>query len=74
MKPTEKQINRINRMIEYLGGERVLDYIKYFYPHITTVSDCNRIEAQKIITGLESYMLHNIIYRVYGRDFCPIEV
>ncbi len=67
MKPTEKQILYIKRIIDKLGEERVLSYIKHFYPHITSISECNRVEAQKIITGLSSFM-HSAIFNVYMRD------
>ena len=67
MKPTEKQILYIKRIINKLGEERVLSYIQHFYPHITSISECNRIEAQKIITGLSSFMPSTIL-NVYMRD------
>lgn len=67
MKPTEKQILYIKRTIDKLGEEHVLSYIKHFYPHITLISECNRVEAQKIITGLSSFM-PSTIFNVYMRD------
>lgn len=68
MKPTEKQTLYVKRIIDKLGEERVLSYIKHFYPHITSISECNRVEAQKIITGLSSYRPH-VVYGVFGRDY-----
>lgn len=67
MKPTEKQILYVKRIIDKLGEERVLTYIKYFYPHITSIADCNRVEIQKIITGLSSFM-PSPIFNVYMMD------
>lgn len=67
MKPTEKQNLYVNRIIDKLGEERVLSYIKHFYPHIASISKCNRVEMQKIITGLSSFM-PSPIFNVYMRD------
>ena len=67
MKPTEKQLAYVKRIIDKLGEERVLTYIKHFYPQITSIADCNRVEAQKIITGLSSFMPSSI-FNVYMRD------
>jgi hypothetical protein len=67
MKPTEKQILYVKRIINKLGEDRVLSYIKHFYPYITSLSDCNRVEVQKIITGLGAYLVKPI-YGVFGRD------
>jgi len=67
MKPTDKQTLYVKRIIDKLGEERVLTYIKHFYPHITSISECNRVEAQKIITGLSSFM-PSPIFNVYMRD------
>lgn len=67
MKPIEKQVLYIKRIIDKLSEKRVLSYIQHFYPHITSISECNRVEAQKIITGLNSFMPSTIL-NVYMRD------
>lgn len=55
MELTEKQINRIQKIQEHLGNDRVENY---FYKHFPNgdIKNMTRKQAQKVITGLGSYL------------------
>lgn len=66
MKPTEKQMAYVERIINELGEEMVQHYIERFYS-CADISNLNKEQAQKIITGLSSH-ISKPIYGVVGRD------
>ncbi|RXZ78054.1 hypothetical protein EBB07_28780 [Paenibacillaceae bacterium] len=55
MKPTEKQAAYVARIINQLGEERVQKYIQHFYSS-ATIDNLKKHEAQKVITGLQTYL------------------
>lgn len=51
--PTEKQTRYVDRIVKYLGEDKVLNYIKYFYPE-ASLNSLSKNESQKIIKGLSA--------------------
>ena len=41
--PTEKQIAYVKRIVDYLGEEKVLSYVKKHFPKVETIEECNRM-------------------------------
>lgn len=67
-KPTQKQIEKINKLIYYLGRETVVNYITNLNGFKNTnIDNLTKKQAQKIITGL-ALNQSKPIFRVYGRD------
>lgn len=66
-RPTEKQLNRVNKIINYLGQETVKSYFKKFCPN-GVYSNMTKKQAQKIITGLGNRLPSKPIssYGFYG--------
>lgn len=52
LKPTEKQIKRVQKIIDHIGVKEVESYIRHFYSEVN-INDLEKNEAQKIITGLQ---------------------
>lgn len=63
MKPTEKQLAYVNRILSYLGEEKVCLYIRHFYPSVN-INNLTKKQAQKIITGLSRHLPQ----KQWGRD------
>lgn len=56
MNPTEKQLNVVGKIVDKLGPEKVIAYIKKFFPSVAKLDALTRKQAQKIITGLQHYL------------------
>jgi len=65
--PTDKQITKLNKIIDYLGQETVKNYFKKFYPN-GDFSNMTRKQVQKLITGLGNKLPSKPIssYGFYG--------
>ncbi|KZE67977.1 hypothetical protein AWM68_17550 [Fictibacillus phosphorivorans] len=63
--PTEKQTNRIKRLVEHVGEDRVKDYFLSKFPD-GDFKNMNRQQAQKVITGLQLLEPRKPIYNVYA--------
>ena len=61
MEQTEKQKDRVAKIVDALGYDKVLLYIQHFDPTVTTLEVLNRKQAQKIITGLGMKVPHRPI-------------
>jgi len=66
-KPTEKQLSRIHRLVEYKGEDFVYKYFKRKFPE-GDFGDLTKEQAQKIITGLQTYEDRKPVLGVVGRD------
>lgn len=62
-KPTEKQVNRVKKIEEYLGKEEVLAYFKKFFPS-GEYNDMTKKQAQKIISGMGT-QVHTFVNSKY---------
>jgi hypothetical protein len=58
LKPTDKQAAYVQRIVDCLGTERVESYIKHFYSSVD-MTNLEKDQAQKIITGLQTYLPRN---------------
>jgi hypothetical protein len=65
--PTDKQINRIDRLINYKGIDFVRNYFYIHFPN-SNFDTITKSQAQKIITGLHTYEDRKPILGVFGRD------
>jgi hypothetical protein len=65
--PTQRQKDRIKRLIDHTGEVFVFDYFKRKFPD-GDFNNLTKEQAQKIITGLQTYELRNPVLGVVGRD------
>jgi hypothetical protein len=64
--PTDKQVKCIARIAEHCSWEKVTAYLKKYYPSVT-LETMNRVQANKIITGLSYVLPTPVIHGIY----CP---
>jgi len=67
MVPTEKQLGRIQRLIDYRGREFVEEHFKKHFP-TGDLSNMTKDQAQKFIIKMDRYEKHKPILGVVGRD------
>lgn len=68
MKPTSKQLTRISNIILYAGVELVQEYYQKHYPK-GKFDQMTRVQAQKIITGMDHWVPIKPILNVYENPF-----
>lgn len=66
--PSQAQLKRVQKIIDYFGEEKVAQYIEQFYPDVN-LNSLTREQSQKIITGM---IIPNAVYGVHGRDYSPM--
>lgn len=70
VKATQNQINKINKIISFLGKTKVSNYITHVKRFENTdINNLSKSQAQKIITGLGHKIPNKPILNVYGRNF-----
>ena len=65
---TEKQMKRVNQIIDYIGHDTIQKYIKKYYVKVD-MNNLSKEQAQKIISGWDMKLPRKPINGVFGRDF-----
>lgn len=61
--PSEKQLNRVNKIRKHLGDDVVIEYMKHFWSSFS-FNTMTKKQAQKVITGLDNRLPRKPIYGI----------
>lgn len=68
MKATEKQLKRVEIIIDYFGYQDIKKYIEKYFKNVD-MNSLTKEQAQKIISGWDMRIPRKPIRNVFGRDF-----
>ena len=68
MKATEKQLKRVEIIIDYFGYQDIKKYIEKYFKNVD-MNSLTKEQAQKIISGWDMRITRQHIRNVFGRDF-----